>query len=284
MSPRPLLAPDALRRRIRAALEEDLGAAGDVTSQAVFPEDMRARARIVAKAAGVLAGGPVVALVYGELDPAVSVEIEREDGAAVSPGEVVAWFEGRARSLFAGERLALNFLQRLSGIATLTHRYVEAAGGRAAICDTRKTTPLWRDLEKYAVACGGGTNHRFGLFDMVMLKDTHADGAGGLGEALRRVEPLRPRLKVAAEARTLDEVRQAIEARVDLLMLDNMSEEQLREAVALVARRVPIEITGGVTVENVARLAALGVERFSVGALTHSAPALDLSMQFDLSN
>lgn len=273
--------PD-LRARIRAALREDLGSAGDVTSQAVFPAAHESRARIVAKAPGTVAGLPLVVAVFAEVDVRVRVALRAVDGERVEPGTLVATLEGPTVSLLSGERTALNFLQRLSGVATLTSGFVEAAAGRIAVCDTRKTTPLWRALEKYAVACGGGVNHRMGLYDMVMLKDTHADGAGGLAIALSRVQALRPGLKVAAEARTMDEVRAALAANVDLLMLDNMSGEQLREAIAHVAGRVPVEITGGVTLATIGGLASLGVARVSVGALTHSAPAMDFSMKIDL--
>ncbi|MCB2155920.1 carboxylating nicotinate-nucleotide diphosphorylase [bacterium] len=273
---------DDLRDRLTLALAEDLGEAGDVTTNAVFPAEHRSHARIVAKADGIMAGGPIVEAVFGLHDPDVKVERLIEDAKKVKPGDLAIRLEGTTRSLLSGERLALNFLQRLSGVATLTAAFVEASGGRVAVCDTRKTTPLWRDLEKYAVACGGGTNHRFGLFDMVMLKDTHADGAGGLAEALRRVEPLRPGLKVAAEARDMKEVHAALAAKVDLLMLDNMSDEALGEAVALIAGQVPIEITGGVNLQTIGRLAEFGVERVSIGALTHSAVALDFSMRIDL--
>ncbi|MBX3729872.1 MAG: carboxylating nicotinate-nucleotide diphosphorylase [Candidatus Sumerlaeia bacterium] len=273
--------PDSpsLRARIRMALAEDLGEAGDVTSNAVFPAERQATAEIVAKQTGVVAGLELVRLVFAELDGAVDVALEAKEGDSVQPGRRVARLSGPARSLFAGERLALNFLQRLSGIATLTHTFVQAAGGRLAVCDTRKTTPLWRDLEKYAVAVGGGTNHRFGLHDMVMLKDTHADGAEGLHRALERVRALRPGLQVAAEARTLDEVRAALDEKVDLLMLDNMDTETLRAAIALARGRAPIEITGGIRCEHLADLAELGIDRVSVGALTHSAPAMDYSMR-----
>lgn len=269
---------DSLRERIRAALREDLGSAGDVTTRAVFPPGAQGRARVMAKEPGVLCGGPVFALVFEELG-GVTVSIQKPDGSAVVPGEEVITLGGSMHSLLAGERTALNLLQHLSGIATLTHRFVAAVGGRIAVCDTRKTTPLWRDLEKQAVACGGGTNHRMGLHDMVMLKDTHADGAGGLANALRRVLPLRPGLQVAAEARTLEEVRTVLELGADLIMLDNMDDETLRQAVALIARRIPTEVTGGITIESARRLAELGIDRVSVGALTHSVKALDFSMK-----
>ncbi len=267
-----------LRERVRAALDEDLGAEGDVTTNAVFPADARGSAVVVAKESGVVCGGRVFELVF-ELIGGVEVEVVIGDGARVVPGDVAIRLSGSVRSLLAGERTALNFLQRLSGIATRTARMVDAAGGRLLVCDTRKTTPLWRDLEKEAVRAGGGTNHRMGLYDMVMLKDTHADGAGSLAEALRRVQPLRPRLKVAAEARTMEEVRMALDGGADLLMLDNMDRATLRAAIALIAGRIPTEITGGVTEETLASIAELGVDRVSVGALTHSVKALDFSMR-----
>lgn len=268
--------------RIAAALREDLSGRGDVTSDAVFDAEHRSRAVIRAKQAGVFCGAPVADAVFRAVDDGIAVVWQAAEGARVERGEVVARLTGPTRCLLAAERTALNFLQRLGGIATLTAAYVAAAGAKCAVCDTRKTTPLWRDVEKYAVACGGGVNHRFGLFDMVMLKDTHADGAGGLASALERVAPLRPGLKVAAEARGMDEVRAAVEARVDLLMLDNMGAGELRAALAEIGGRVPVEITGGVTLETIGDFAALGVDRISIGALTHSAPALDLSLRLDL--
>ena len=270
-----------LRERIRLALEEDLAYRGDVTSQAVFPESARGEAYVVAKEPGVICGVDVFRSVFEEVG-GVQVDAHAADGDRVAPGQRVFNLTGSVRALLTAERTALNLLQRLSGISTLTARYVELAAGRIEICDTRKTTPLWRDLEKYAVACGGGTNHRMGLYDMIMLKDTHADGAGSLAEALRRVAPLRPELKVAAEARDLDEVRAALRANADLIMLDNMDPATLREAVALIARRIPTEVTGGITAERIQELASLGIDRVSVGALTHSVKALDFSMRMQI--
>lgn len=268
-----------LRRGIAAALREDLHDAGDVTSNAIFPARMRMTADVIAREEGCLCGGPVAALVFNQLDPDISVETPSADGSRVKPGDVVMTVEGPARAVLAAERTVLNFVQRLSGISTLTARYVAAGGGRVQVCDTRKTNPAWRELDKYAVRCGGGTNHRFGLFDMVMIKDTHADACGGLAHALEKVRPLRPSLPVAAEARDLDEARIALAEDVDLIMLDNMNDEMIRQAVALVAGRIPIEVTGGITLERMPALAALGVTRVSVGALTHSARALDFSMK-----
>lgn len=271
----------SIAERVRAALAEDLAEAGDITTAAVFPDSATGRAAVTAKAEGVLCGGRVFALVFEQLG-GVEVEALLPDGAAARRGDVCFRLRGRTRSLLAGERTALNFIQRLSGIATRTRRLVDAAGGTIAICDTRKTMPLWRDLDKYAVACGGGTNHRIGLYDMVMLKDTHADGAGGIREALALVKPLQPRVPIAAEARNLDEVREILAAGVDLIMLDNMDDATLREAVALIDRRVPVEVTGGIDEEKLRRLAGLGIDRVSVGGLTHSVTALDLSMTLQI--
>ncbi len=268
-----------LRRGIASALREDLGDAGDVTSNAIFPAKMRMTADIVAREEGCLCGGPVAALVFNQLDPTISVETTAPDGSRLRPGDVVMTVAGPARAVLAAERTVLNFIQRLSGIATLTARFVAAGGGKVQVCDTRKTNPAWRELDKYAVRCGGGANHRFGLFDMVMIKDTHADACGGLALALERVRPLRPAIPVAAEARDLDEVRTALAEDVDLIMLDNMNDEMIRQAVDLVAGRIPVEVTGGITLERMPVLAALGVPRVSVGALTHSARALDFSMK-----
>ena len=273
---------DSLITRIRGALIEDLGEAGDVTTNAIFDEHATASAHVVAKEPGVLCGARVFAAVFEQL-PNVTINFRREDGERVSNGDVVIELEGSIRSLLAGERTALNFLQRMSGIATQTARFVEAARGRLQVCDTRKTTPLWRDLEKHAVACGGGTNHRIGLYDMIMLKDTHADGAGGIANALRLVNERKGSLAVAAEARTLDEVRAVLEAGADLIMLDNMDDATMREAVRLIDKRIPTEITGGVTVERIALLADIGIDRVSVGALTHSVRALDFSMRLRVS-
>ena len=273
---------DSLITRIRGALIEDLGEAGDVTTNAIFDEHATASAHVVAKEPGVLCGVRVFAAVFEQL-PNVTTNFRREDGERVSSGDVVIELEGSIRSLLAGERTALNFLQRMSGIATQTARFAEAARGRLQVCDTRKTTPLWRDLEKYAVLCGGGTNHRMGLHDMIMLKDTHADGAGGIANALRLVNERKGSLAVAAEARTLDEVRAVLEAGADLIMLDNMDDATMREAVRLIDKRIPTEVTGGVTVERIALLADIGIDRVSVGALTHSVRALDFSMRLRVS-
>jgi nicotinate-nucleotide pyrophosphorylase (carboxylating) len=273
--------PLPLKERLRLALLEDLHEAGDVTTNAVFGTEARGVARVVAKSQGVLAGLDVFIAVFDLLG---EVEVTRHvhDGARLRPGDLVVELRGSVRSLLTGERTALNLLQQMSGVATLTAQLVEAVKGRIAVCDTRKTVPLWRDLQKYAVRCGGGMNHRMGLYDMVMLKDTHADGAGSLAEALRRIESLRPALQVAAEARTLDEVDQALAAKADLIMLDNMDRHTLQAAITRIAGRATTEITGGITLQTAFELADLGVDRLSVGALTHSPAALDLSLRLEL--
>ncbi len=270
---------------VRLALAEDLGARGDVTSRAAIPAGVPARGQIVAKAAGVIAGLPVVEAVYRQVDPAVSVLPHCEDSARVSPGDVVCAVSGPARSVLTGERTALNFLGRLSGVATLTAAFVKAVEGtRAVILDTRKTTPGWRLLEKYAVRIGGGCNHRAGLYDMVMIKDNHIDAAGGIAAAVAAVRSSSEAagLPIEVEVRNLDELREVLALGVDRVMLDNMSEAQMREAVAIAAGRVPLEASGNMSLERVGAVAATGVNYISVGALTHSAPALDLSMRLEM--
>ena len=273
------------RELVARALLEDLGE-GDVTAEAVVPEEATGRATITQKAPGVLFGLEVAAEVFrqagaGALE-AVAAESEWRDEVPA----VVARAEGPARSLLAAERTALNLLGHLSGVATLTARFVrEIEGSGARILDTRKTTPGLRALEKAAVAAGGGTNHRMGLYDAILIKENHAALAGGVGEAVRRARKSQPKLPIEVECRDLDEVRQGVEAGADRLLLDNMSPAELQEAVAeaRVSEGGPeLEASGGVTLENVAQTAATGVDYVSVGALTHSAPALDLSMTLDI--
>lgn len=270
-----------------AALEEDVGS-GDVTSDFFVPETEQAQARLFAKEPGVVAGTAAAAEVFRQLDPAARVRVVRADGAAVEKGDAILEVEGSARTLLTGERTALNFLQRLSGVATLTRRYVEAVAGTGArVLDTRKTTPGWRLLEKAAVAAGGGTNHRIGLFDAVMVKDNHLLAESRL-EALQRgidaVKAAHPGMKVQLEADTLGQVRDFLGLRgVDALLLDNMPCPELREAVALArasGKSISLEASGGVTLETIRAIAETGVDFISVGALTHSARALDVSMEF----
>lgn len=267
------------------ALAEDVGA-GDITSRATIPDTRMGRGRIFAKSAGVLCGMPVAAAVLRLADPRIQIHAGAHDGQELEPGQTIASLEGPLRSMLTAERLVLNFLQQLSGVATLTNKFVKklrAAGSAIAVVDTRKTTPLWRRFEKYAVTCGGGANHRFGLFDMYLIKNNHVDAAGGVAEALRRVHAHnadKDKL-VAVEARDLNEVRDILGAGADLILLDNMTVETIREACALINRRALTEITGGVTLDNLERYAALPVDRVSIGALTHSAPALDIALHLE---
>ncbi len=264
---------------IDRALREDIGP-GDVTTGATVPAGARGRGAIVAKAHGVICGLPVASAVFRAVDEGISLSPRARDGEPVQPGDVVAVVEGSLRGILTAERTALNFLARLSGIATLTARFVEAvAPYRAVILDTRKTTPGWRYLEKYAVRCGGGRNHRMGLYDMVLIKDNHIAVCGSITEAVRRVRTAGAALPVEVEVRNLEELREALELGVDRILLDNFAVEEIAEAVRIAAGRVPLEASGGVTLENVAEIAATGVDYISVGALTHSAPALDLSLE-----
>ena len=273
------------RELIARALREDLGS-GDVTAQAVIPEDASGRAAITQKERGVIFGLEVAGEVFrqagaGELE-ATAREGEWRDAVPA----VVAQAEGPARALLGAERTALNLLCHLSGVATLTARFVRQVDGTGArILDTRKTTPGLRALEKAAVAAGGGTNHRMGLFDAILIKENHAALAGGVGEAVRRAREARPDLPIEVECRDLDEVRQGVEAGADRLLLDNMTPAQLQEAVSAARRGgegPELEASGGVTLENVTEIAGSGVDFVSVGALTHSAPALDLSLTVEL--
>jgi len=253
---------------------------GDVTTQATIPEGATGEAVILAKAHGVLAGLPVAAEVFRRVDRGIRFEELAQDGEPVAPGDAVARLSGPLRGILTGERVALNFLSHLSGIATLTAEFVTAvAPYRAVILDTRKTTPGWRSLEKYAVRCGGGRNHRLGLYDMVLIKDNHIAACGSLGEAVRRVRAAGVKVPIEVEVKDLDELAEALSLEVDRILLDNMDLEELREAVRLAGGKVPLEASGGVTLENVAEVAACGVDFISVGAITHSAPALDLSLE-----
>ena len=262
---------------VARALAEDVGD-GDVTTTATVPEDARARARITQKAPGVVFGLDVAERTFRALDPEVAFERLTAEGQWREGGPVLQ-IEGSSRAILTAERTALNFLQRLSGVAPLTARYVLAVAGTGArILDTRKTTPGLRALEKAAVAAGGGTNHRVGLYDAILIKENHAALAGGVGEAVRRARAAAPGLLVEVECRTLAEVDEALAAGAPRILLDNMTVEQLRDAVARVDRRAELEASGGVTLETVREIAATGVQFVSVGALTHSPPALDLSL------
>lgn len=260
---------------------EDRGPA-DITTLALVESGRMAKARIFAKEEAVLAGGPVAERVFQEVDPGLKVTVETPDGEKVRPGRTVLHLEGKASSILTGERAALNFIQRLSGVASLTARFVEAAAGKAVILDTRKTTPGLRALEKYAVLCGGGQNHRFGLYDAFMVKDNHValmEGEGGLREAVRRARAFDAKAKLIMEADTLDQVRELAGLGVDQILLDNMTTAQMREAVGIVAGRCRLEASGNMTLDRVPEVADTGVDYISVGALTHSAVAVDFSLE-----
>jgi len=264
---------------VRNALAEDIGD-GDVTTLNTIPESAVLAGRFLAKADGVIAGLAVVQRVFELVDERVQVMPFVQDGDRVQAGQVIATISGPGRAILTGERVALNFLQRMSGIATLTRRYVDAvAGTQAVILDTRKTAPGLRLLDKWAVRLGGGQNHRIGLYDMAMIKDNHIAAVGGIAEAVRRVregDPLgRP---IEVEVTTLDELREALAQPIDRILLDNMSLEQMHESVQIAAGRIPLEASGNVNLDTVAAIAATGVDYISSGALTHSVRALDISL------
>jgi nicotinate-nucleotide pyrophosphorylase (carboxylating) len=262
---------------VAQALAEDVGA-GDVTTEATVPETARARATITLKVPGVVFGIDVAEEVFRRLDPDARIEPLAPEGMWLEPGPVLH-VEGRARALLTGERTALNFLQRLSGVATMAARAADAVEGTGAqVLDTRKTTPGLRALEKAAVAAGGAVNHRAGLYDMVLIKENHIAAAGGIGAAVAAARERAPDLALEVEVRDLDEVDQALAAGADRLLLDNMAPDELRAAVRHVDGRAQLEASGGVTLENLKEIAETGIDWVSVGALTHSAPALDLSL------
>jgi len=263
---------------LAAAFAEDLP---DLTGTAVFEPGHRTSALLVAKKPGVLCGIPAFAAAFTFLDPACEVESLRRDGETVTAGETAVRVSGPTRAIVAAERTALNFATRLSGVATLTRRFVDAvAGTRCRVLDTRKTTPGWRALEKHAVRCGGGVNHRMGLYDAAMLKDTHLAAAGSLSAAVAKVrERWGAGVSLVVECTSLGMVEEALACNVGHIMLDNMDQAAIRRAVTLVNGRARLEASGGITLENAAELAQTGVDFISVGALTHSAPALDLSLQ-----
>jgi nicotinate-nucleotide pyrophosphorylase (carboxylating) len=278
----------AANNLIDLALAEDLGEIGDITTRAISTGSRAHKMKIgsaviVAKAAGIVAGLKIAGRVFQRIYPPVDVESLAKDGEQVAPQQQVARLFGPMVSILGGERVALNFLQRLSGIATLTRRFVEAAAGaEAKILDTRKTTPGWRVLEKYAVQCGGGRNHRLGLYDMFLIKENHIAAAGSIVEAVRRCREFSRRLGrnfgLEVEAQTLREVEECLRLEVRHIMLDNMPLTEMREAVRLVAGRAKLEASGNVSLENVAAIAGTGVDYISIGALTHSAPAMDFSL------
>lgn len=279
------LSDQEIQRAVAQALAEDIGS-GDVTTLAVVPEQSRARAHMVARESLTLAGLSLAAEAFRQLSPNVRTNPALADGQSAAPGTVLLHVEGPVRALLSAERVALNFVQRLSGIASLTSQFVRAIHGtRAQILDTRKTTPGWRRLEKYAVRCGGGQNHRTGLFDLILIKDNHLAALQGelpnaIAAAVTRSRAAYPSLKVEVEADTLEQARQAAAAGADIILLDNMNPEQLRGAVQIVQGRAKTEASGGVNLNTVRAIAETGVDFISVGALTHSARAMDIALDF----
>ena len=268
---------------IAAALKEDIGD-GDVTTESFVSETLHSTGRIIARENAVVAGTGAAAEVFRQVDPSTVIEISCRDGDNVVAGDVIIEVRGLARSILKAERVALNFLQRLCGIATLTRQFVDAVGNQSAkILDTRKTTPGLRALEKTAVVAGGGVNHRFGLYDMVLVKDNHLDALGGLSsfpDRIRRLRQERPNIRIEVEADDLEQVRAFVEMDgIDVILLDNMTPAQIREAVALKRNNIKFEASGGITLKNVRRVAATGVDYVSIGALTNAARAIDLALE-----
>jgi nicotinate-nucleotide pyrophosphorylase (carboxylating) len=275
----PNLSPEILDA-IRHALIEDIGP-GDATTNSIIPAEADIHGQIIAKQAGIIAGLDVAQAVYLQVDAGVEFLPQADEGAEVMDRQVLALVSGRARSLLTAERTALNFLGRISGIATLTHQFVEAvAGTQAIILDTRKTAPGLRMVDKLAVKRGGGQNHRIGLYDMILIKDNHIDYAGSITEAVRRARSAHTGLEVELEARTLEDVREALAIQVKRILLDNMPVEMMSEAVRLTAGQAKLEASGNVSLETVRRIAETGVDYISIGALTHSAKVFDVSFDY----
>lgn len=277
------MAKNVLKKLVRWALEEDVGNQ-DLTTVLTVPEDARCKARLVAKCDGVLSGMEPFRMAFDLLKPRIRSWMAQPDGTVFHSGDTLASFSGRARAILTGERTALNFAQRLSGVATLTAAYVEAVQGtKAQVCDTRKTTPGMRQLEKAAVSHGGGANHRHALFDGILIKENHIAAAGGLSEAVQKaVAGTHHLMKIEVEAGSLAQVTQALTAGAEVILLDNMPPDEMREAVALAnGNGITLEASGNVTLETVRGIAETGVDYISVGALTHSAPACDLTLLFE---
>jgi nicotinate-nucleotide pyrophosphorylase (carboxylating) len=285
INPEAFLSPLAIDEAVQRALDEDLGRAGDITSIATIPETTPARAIMIARQAGVIAGLPLAVATFAKLSPDIDIQAHLRDGAAVAAGAHLLTISGPARAVLAGERTALNFVGRLSGIATLTADYVRhTAGTKLRICCTRKTTPGLRALEKYAVRCGGGFNHRFGLDDAILIKDNHIAISGGIMPVLKRARANAGHLvKIEIEVDTLAQLREVLDSGLaDVVLLDNMNIADLCEAVKLADGRVVLEASGGVTEGTVAKIAATGVDYVSSGALTHSAPNFDVALDIDV--
>lgn len=283
--PASLLNWKRINTLIDMALEEDLGEAGDTTTKAVIPADVTASAVLLAKEELVCAGLEIAKQVFHAVDPELKWTPFVKDGDRCPKGTLLAKADGKAQSLLTAERTVLNFLQRLCGVATVSRRYAEAVGdsGKTQILDTRKTTPGWRNLEKYAVAIGGATNHRIGLFDRIMIKDNHREIAGfegndGITRSVKRARERYPQLEVQVEADTLEQLREAVEAGADYVLLDNMTDIEMAEAVKIASGKTKLEASGGITLPRIAEIAKLGVDFISAGALTHSVKASDISL------
>lgn len=272
----------AARILIDLALAEDV-AGGDITTDNLIPASSRRKAKMVAKADGVVAGLEIAEMVFRNFDPNLFWNVKVTDGDTVKKGDVIVEFEATYRALLTGERTALNFLQRLSGIATMSHRYAEAVKDfKTEILDTRKTLPGFRLLDKYAVKTGGSSNHRIGLYDMVMIKDNHIEVAGGITQAVTEIRKrIAPGIKIEVETTTLEQVQEAIETGVDMIMLDNMDNTTMKKAVEMIAGRAKVEASGNMTLERLREVAATGVDYISIGALTHSVQALDISQRLE---
>lgn len=274
--------PSAWRTLLNLALEEDIGP-GDVTSRLILSKQARGRARIETRQSLVVCGLPLAVEVFRSIDPSLSLEIQIEDGKRTSKGTPLLLISGSILSIMAGERLALNFLGRLSGVATYTQEYVTAVAGTGVqIIDTRKTLPGWRLLDKYAVATGGGANHRIGLYDGILLKDNHVAAAGGVSAAVRLAKENAPaNLRIQCEVESLEQAREAWQAGAEMLLLDNRSPDEIREIAKVCPSEVLLEASGGITLENVRDYATAGVHRISIGALTHSAPVVDVALEME---
>jgi nicotinate-nucleotide pyrophosphorylase (carboxylating) len=278
----PVLPPILIDAAIREALAEDLGLAGDITTNATVAADAKAEAVIATRRDGVVSGLQLAEAAFRALAPSITFEIHKPDGSAVKPGTTIASISGNARAILTAERVALNFMGRMSGIATLTRKYCDAISGtHAKVADTRKTTPGLRAFEKYAVRCGGGQNHRSGLFDAILIKDNHIVAAGGIEAAIKAAHIAAGHmLKIEIEVDTLEQLDDVLKHKIDVVLLDNMTPAQLKDAVKRVAGRCLTEASGGVNLDTVRAIADTGVDMISVGALTHSAPVLDLGLDF----
>lgn len=272
----------AARILIDLALKEDVGD-GDITTDNIIPAETRRKAKMVAKADGIVAGLQVAEMVFKSLDPEMDWIVKTPEGSKVKKGDVMVEFEGTYRALLTGERTALNFLQRMSGIATMSGKYADAVKDfKTVILDTRKTLPGFRMLDKYAVKTGGASNHRIGLYDMAMIKDNHIEVAGGITNAVNAVRSkIKEGIKIEVETTTLEQVQEALDAGADIIMLDNMDNETMRQSVELIAGRAKVEASGNMTLERLREVAATGVDYISIGALTHSVSALDISQRLE---